>query len=225
MSSEKFIEYPKMKTLFKLIPSNGKGSKWDATNGEILPETASLHYLPMEDLVFTEKIDGVNMGIRIDSSVISTIQKRNSICNRENKGEAFYFELGDKITEIIYNKNIEELSNVIIYGELCGVKIQKGGNYFADRRFLIFDIYDLNKNIFFTWDAVKHFSSELGVEHVPEIIYTKDNLDVENVKEFVKNLKSFYNPKYNAEGIVIRYRKDVCNTRRWVAKIRNKDFQ
>ena len=223
--SDLFIKYPEMKTLFKLIPSSENGKKWDATSGEILPETAALHFIPLDELVFTEKIDGTNMGIRIDDGKVNTIQKRNSICNRENKGEAFYFELGDKITEIIYNKNIEELSNVIIYGELCGVKIQKGGNYFADRRFLIFDIYDLNKNIFFTWDAVKHFSSELGVEHVPEIIYTKDNLGVENVKEFVKNLKSFYNPKYNAEGIVIRYRKDVCNTRRWVAKIRNKDFQ
>jgi hypothetical protein len=44
--TETFIKYPEMKTLFKLIPSDEKGKKWDATSGEILPETAALHFTP-----------------------------------------------------------------------------------------------------------------------------------------------------------------------------------
>jgi len=222
------IEYPKMKTLFKLIPANEKGSKWSATSGEILPETAPLHYIPLEDLVFTEKIDGTNMAIRLFDA---DIQKRKHICNRNDKGDSFYFEIGDKIFDNINKLNItdsetlEALHSVIIYGELCGVKIQKGGNYFPERRFLIFDMFDTLENKFFTWSAVKHFADILNLQTVPEITYTKENLNVENVKDFIVNLKSVFNPDYNAEGAVIRYATDTCADRRWMAKIRKKDFR
>lgn len=219
-----FIKYPEMKTLFKLIPSDTKGKKWDATSGEILPETAPLHFLPIEDLVFTEKIDGTNMGIRISDGVATHIQKREHICDREDKSDAFYFEVGDMIAGGVENKGIEQLKDVIIYGELCGPKIQKGGNYFPERRFIVFDIYDVNTGRFFTWDAVVHFAHELGVETVPEVNYDKADLKVENVKNFILSQKSVYNSEFGAEGVVIRYRKDTLPYRRWMAKIRKKDF-
>lgn len=223
--NENFIEYSKMKTLFKLVPSDEKGKKWDATSGEILPETAALHYIPIEELVFTEKIDGTNMGIKISNDDSCYIQKRNSMCDRSNKGDAFYFEIGDKFQQIIFEKNIEKLKNTIIYGELCGAKIQNGGNYFSDRKFIVFDIFDVKNNKFFTWDAVKYFCNELGIEHVPEVKYDKSNLNVENIKEFVLNQKSVYNENFGAEGIVIRHGKDTSPIRRYMAKIRKKDFK
>jgi len=167
LKNENFIKYPEMKTLFKLIPSGTKGKKWDATNGEILPETAALHYIPMEELVFTEKIDGTNMGIRVTDGAVTHIQKREHICERENKGDAFYFEIGDMITKLIEDKNIEVLKSVIIYGELCGEKIQNGGKYFASRKFIVFDIYDTETNRFFTWDhlyLVRNLYSILSLE-------------------------------------------------------------
>jgi hypothetical protein len=89
-----FVKYPKMKTLFKLIPSGKNGNNWDATSGEILPETAPLHFIPMDELVFTEKIDGTNMGIIINDGIIKHIQKRTQICNINDKNDAFYFENG-----------------------------------------------------------------------------------------------------------------------------------
>lgn len=225
MINEFFIKYPEMKTLFKLIPSVEKGKKWDATSGEILPETAALHFTPLDQLVFTEKIDGTNMGIRVTDGTVTHIQKREHICDRENKGDAFYFEVGDKIGKIIEDKRIEQLKDVIIYGELCGEKIQKGGNYFQGRKFIIFDIYDTDADKFFTWDALKHFANELDVETVPEINYDKDDLRVENVKEFILNQKSVFNTEFGAEGLVIRHRKDTFPARRWIAKIRKKDFK
>ncbi len=220
-----FVKYPEMKTLFKLIPSDEYGKKWSATSGEILPETAALHFLPIEDLAFTEKIDGTNMGIRIDNGIVTNIQKKEHTCNREDKGDSFYFELGDKIRDIVEDKNIDVLKNVIIYGELCGVKIQKGGNYFPERRFILFDIYDTILDKFFTWDALIYFANELGLEIVSEIKYDKPNLNVENVKEFILAQMSVYNNNFGAEGFVVRYRKDTSPVRRWMAKIRKKDFK
>ncbi len=235
--SEHFIQYPKMKTLFKLIPSSTNGKKWEATSGEILPETAALHYIPLEELVFTEKIDGTNMGIRIDSGSVVAIQKKNGLCNREDKSDGFYFELGDSIADRIESLQINKiessnnegnvsypLKNIVVYGELCGVKVQKGGNYFPERHFIVFDIFDTVNNKFFTWDALKYFCELLGLEIVPEITYDKPNLNVENVKDFITSQMSVYNSNYGAEGIVIRHRKDTVPVRRWMAKIRKKDF-
>ena len=219
------IKYTKMKTLFKLTPSDAQGKRWSATNGEILPETAALHYLPIEDLIFTEKIDGTNMGIKINDNIVEHIQKRNNICNEADKGDNFYFETGNIIVSNIEEKKIEQLNHVIIYGELCGAKIQKGGNYFSDRRFIVFDIYNILEDKFFTWDAVKYFANELNIQTVPEIIYNKDNLSVDNVKDFIMNQKSVFNPEFGAEGAVIRYKNDTCSSRRWMAKIRKKDFR
>ncbi len=223
--TETFIKYPEMKTLFKLIPSDEKGRKWDAASGEILPETAALHFTPLDELVFTEKIDGTNMGIRITGGKVTHIQKREHICNREDKGDAFYFEVGDRIAKVIEDKNIEQIKDVIVFGELCGEKIQKGGNYFPGRKFIIFDIYDTVTGKFFSWDAVTHFAGELGVETVPEISYNKADLSVANVKDFILSQKSVYNAKFGAEGMVIRHRKDTLPVRRWMAKIRKKDFR
>jgi ATP-dependent RNA circularization protein (DNA/RNA ligase family) len=220
-----FRKYPEMKTLFKLIPSDTKGKKWDATSGEILPETAPLHFLPLEDLVFTEKIDGTNMGIRISGGLATHIQKREHICNREDNSDKFYFEVGDIISRDVENKGISQLRDVIIYGELCGSKIQKGGNYFEDRKFIIFDIFDEKTDRFFTWDAITYFAKELGLESVPEVTYDKPDLKVENVKEYILAQKSMYNKDFGAEGVVIRYRKDTLPHRRWMAKIRKKDFR
>lgn len=238
MDNSLFIKYPEMKTLFKLIPSDEQGKKWDATSGEILPETAALHFIPMEDLVFTEKIDGTNMGIRFDYGEVSAIQKRGSVCDRNDKGDAFYFELGDAISEKLQSLNIDKiesqnnegvvsypLANIIIYGELCGVKVQKGGNYFPERHFIVFDIYDTVNNKFFTWDAIKHFCKLLGLEVVPEIEYGRTDLCVDNVRDFIYTQMSVYNPIFGAEGFVVRYRKDTSPVRRWMAKIRKKDFK
>jgi hypothetical protein len=238
MDNNLFIQYPEMKTLFKLIPSDEQGKKWSATSGEILPETAALHFIPMEDLVFTEKIDGTNMGIRFDYGLITAIQKKNNLCDRNDKSDAFYFELGDIIAEKIQGLDIDKiesqnnegilsypLMNIIIYGELCGVKVQMGGNYFPERHFIVFDIYDIVYNKFFTWDAIKYFCKLLNLEIVPEIKYDRTDLCVDNVKDFICTQMSVYNSMFGAEGFVVRYRKDTCPIRRWVAKIRKKDFK
>lgn len=49
--------------------------------------------------------------------------------------------------------------------------------------------------------------------------------NIENVKDFILSQKSVYNCEFGAEGVVIRYRKDTLPYRRWMAKIRKKDFK
>ncbi len=217
MSSESmFISYPKMKTLFKL---EQEGKKWTITNGEILPDTAPLHFLSMEELVFTEKIDGTNMGVLVENGKIIHIQKRNNIANPEDKNDRFYFDEG-----LIPESFPEEFSGMI-FGELHGTKIQKGGIYSNKREFRMFDILNIHGNKFFTWDALVAFQDKLGIKTVPEIGYWYDRFDVNCVKEFLSQMTVWCNPKEKAEGFVVRHRKDVSVDKRWMAKIRHSDFK
>jgi ATP-dependent RNA circularization protein (DNA/RNA ligase family) len=213
-----FIEYPKMKTLYKLIPC---GKKWDCTSGEILADTAALHFLPLEELVFKEKIDGGCMHLLIKDHEIVNVQKRTKICDIEDKSDRFYFEIADSLRD----KDYSCVPDCIIYGELCGEKIQVGGNYFKGRRFLMFDVLDLNTGKFFTQAGIDFVAETTGIEKVPTVNYTGKSLQVDEVKEFVLNLKSFYNPEFNAEGMVIRHLKDTSYVKRWIAKIRRSDFK
>jgi ATP-dependent RNA circularization protein (DNA/RNA ligase family) len=221
----RFIEYPKIKTLFKLIPSDAKGKKWDATSGEILPDTAALHHVPINELVLTEKIDGTNMAFRLRDGVATHIQKSNSVCERGAE-DKYYFETGDEVVDRILPivRETDALQNVVLYGELCGPKIQKGGNYFEDRRFLVFDILNTKSMRFFTWGAVEHWCSVLALEHVPVLSHSLQDLSVASVKQYVQSLKSAFNPDYDAEGVVVRHETDTTWEKRWVAKIRRKDF-
>lgn len=210
-----FIEYPKMKTLFKLQP---QGKKWTITTGEILPETAALHFLPMEDLVFTEKIDGTNMAIYVERGEVIHIQKRNGIASELDKNDRFYLEEG-----LIPATFPEEFTGVI-FGELHGVKIQKGGIYSDKREFRMFDILNPISYKFFTWDAVLVMSEILSIPTVPEVKYT-GTLNLEDIEKFVKEQKVWCNEDAQAEGLVIRYRKDTTYHKRWIAKIRYTDFK
>ena len=182
-------------------------------------------------------VHNTNMGIKIVDGCVIAIQKKNGLCDREDKSDGFYFELGDSIAEkievlhinTIVSSNDEgavsyPLANIIVYGELCGVKVQKGENYFPERHFIVFDIFDTVNNKFFTWDALRYFCELLELEIVSEITYDKPNLNVENVRDFITNQMSVYNSSYGAEGIVVRHRKDTVPVRRWMAKIRKKDF-
>lgn len=216
-----FVEYPKMKTLFKLVPLDAKGKKWDATSGEILPETAPLHFMPLDELVFTEKIDGTNMAIRLDGCNVTHVQKKNNVCERGAQ-DKYYFEVADEIAKALESCGLD---NAIVYGELCGPKIQNGGGYFSERRFLIFDIMSTTNGQFFTWGAVEHFAHGAGLQTVPVIAYDRPDLSVDNVRYFVTTLKSAFNAQTDAEGIVVRHAKDTSPIRRYQAKIRRKDFR
>lgn len=216
--------YPKMKTLYKLKKVEGS-RKWDCTSGEILPETAALHFFPIEDLIFTEKIDGTNMGIEALNGKIKQILKRNSACKESDPNDHFYIEKAEELRRSIERTaGFENLHHVTFFGELCGTKIQKGGNYFPERRFLCFDIYDHKAKCFFRWQAIEHFCRELWIETTPVVEYQFKDLSIKNVENFLSGFHSTFNEKHFAEGIVVRHKDDTSTGNRYMAKIRRKDF-
>ncbi len=218
--------YPKIKTLFALERIEGT-KKWGCVNGKILPETAPLHFFPIEDLIITEKIDGTNMGIQLhEGEVINSLRRNGGLCERENPSDKFYIEMEDQLRDILLkSKDYPALESVTFFGELCGPKIQTGENYFFKRRFLCFDIYDNIKKCFFRWSAVEHFCNELGIETVPLVEYPYSDFGIDNIKKYLFDMRSVFNPGYHAEGIVIRHKDDIHPIRRYMAKIRRSDFR
>ena len=80
-------------------------------------------------------------------------------------------------------------------------KNTKGGKYFEnERNFLCFDIYDINNNKFLDGQLLSIFVM-VNLKTVPVIKYSKDNLDVNNVQNYLEELKSVYNQDYFAERI------------------------
>lgn len=213
-----FISYPKTKSLYKLEPIAPGSRKWGITDGSLLPDTAALHVMPMEDLVFTEKIDGTNMGVLVENGKIIHIQKRNNVANPEDKNDQFYFEQG-----LIPECFPKEFSGMI-FGELHGPKIQKGGVYSSKREFRMFDILSMENKKFFTWDALVAMEEILGIPLVPELEYPYEDIKLENISKFVTGLQ-VYAGGSQAEGVVVRYRKDTSMEKRWIAKIRNCDLK
>ena len=64
----------------------------------------------------------------------------------------------------------------------------------------------------------------LGLETVPEVQYPFPTLDVNNIVMYLTTMRSVYNPNVYAEGLVIRHKDDTATQRRYMAKIRRKDF-
>jgi len=216
--------YPKMKTLF-MLKRLDNSTKWGVTEGHLLPETAPLHFYPINELRFFEKIDGTNMGLEVeDGDVIGGVKKEEEIIF-SGTTDKYYVEMYNNIRNILEQcSEHKALEHVTFFGELCGVKIQSGGNYFQSRKFLIFDIFDHVNGVFFRWNAIKHFCGLLGLETVPELVYPYDSLSIDNVKMFLDNQMSVFNPEYHAEGFVVRHCDDTSVEKRYVAKIRYKDF-
>ena len=208
--------YHKIQTVFKRNPETNFKTLLE---GEFaLPE---FEYLKNNNWVFTEKIDGTNIRIIFDWQCISIAGKTN-----ESQIPPFLlenikrlFDL-DKMREVFENDDIEN-TNVCLYGEGYGAKIQKGGgNYRQDQSFVLFDIKIGNwwlKRI-----DIEDIAQKLNIDIVP-IIGTGT---LENMVNITR--KGFYSiwGDFIAEGIVARPEIELIarNGQRIITKIKHKDF-
>ena len=130
------MEYQKINTLFKRD-----------SNNIIIPEEYTLEeFVYLKDCKFecTEKIDGTNIRIELDST--------SEEITMEFKGRTDHADIPkhllNKLNELFNKEKLIEIFNlkekktkITIYGEGYGMKIQKGGNYISnDVNFILFDI-------------------------------------------------------------------------------------
>lgn len=204
--------YHKIQTLFKRNldgPKKGKMIRGDWT-------TPELEYLAGNEWEFTEKVDGTNIRIelnrdtandnfmtvnyagRTDNAVLPKPlelwleEKFPTFPNyRRDLSEPSYTE---RYVEVVEWMRQGDLRHVVLFGEGYGPKIQNGGNYGTEQKFVLFDV-----KVGDWWlkrDAVDDVAKSLGIESVPVIGYGTLHDAIDIVSSGIT---------FNSEGAVVRW--------------------
>lgn len=156
--------YHKIQTLFKRHldgPKKGKMIRGDWT-------TPELEYLAGNEWEFTEKVDGTNIRVGWHTSGIAP-----SFAGRSDNATIpplLMSHLEDTFTHEVFRKAFDYESNgteVILFGEGYGPKIQSGGKYRPDHSFVLFDVKV--GDWWLSRDNVGDVADKLGIKAVPVI--------------------------------------------------------
>lgn len=226
--------YHKIQTLFKRHqdgPKKGKMIRGDWT-------TPELEYLAGNEWEFTEKVDGTNIRIGYHPDPEFPDWDFVEFAGRSDNAqipEDLLTHLRDTFTLGLFRD--AELSNVTLFGEGYGPKIQSGGKYREDASFVLFDV-----KIGDWWlqrKDVDDIAEKLGIDSVPTIGYgtLQDATDIVEsgltftetgaVKRWGRNgLRSKWGD-FEAEGIVARPVVPMFDRKgqRIITKIKAVDFR
>lgn len=238
------MKYQKIDTLFKR----------DERNVIIPTEYCREEFKYLENLLWecTEKIDGTNMRVIITPIYEDEFFDNINVWVKKFKG--FDIEIKGKSDEALIPKHLlakmQEIftagnvyeafaenyillggatepnyTQIILYGEGYGVKIQKGGNYISNGvDFILFDVKI--GNFWLKREDVEDIASKLKIKAVPFIGLKTIPEAIKYVKKgFVSNISE--NRSYMAEGLVLRTPCGLKDRRgeRIITKIKYKDFQ
>lgn len=218
-------EYQKIQTLFKRDERN-----------IIIPDQFTYpEFEVLKDLKWecTEKIDGTNIRIELESSGNPEDGIIMSFKGRTDKAvipEHLLTKLNwlfdrERLMEVLNITDETQNCNITLYGEGYGAKIQKGVNYISnDVNFILFDV-----KIGKWWldrESIKDIADKLGINVVPLMGYMTIPEAIEYVKKGFKSTIA-ENKDYDAEGLVL---KTPCGLlkrdgERLITKIKTVDFR
>jgi len=213
--------YSKIETLFK------RGDDGKVTREYRLPE---FEMIKPESWIFTEKIDGMNIRISLSSTGLD-VRGRSDAAQIPEQLMAYIdsklWDLDrwkDVFPDIISGEaGVSALSNVTLFGEGYGPKIQSGGEYAPEQRFVLFDVrvgeWWLN------WGDVKDVAGKMGIDHVLECSIINPKFVKESVAYGFPSL--FAEGDRDIEGIVARLDPQLRlrNGSRLMWKLKTKDFK
>lgn len=218
-------EYQKIQTLFKRDERN-----------IIIPDQFTYpEFEVLKDLKWecTEKIDGTNIRIELESSgnpedgIIMSFKGRT---DKANIPEHLLTKLNwlfdrERLMEALNITDETQDCNITLYGEGYGAKIQKGGNYISnDVNFILFDV-----KVGKWWldrEAIKDIANKLGISAVPLMGYMTIPEAIEYVKKGFKSTIA-ENKDYDAEGLVLKAPCGLLKRdgERLITKIKTVDFR
>ena len=197
-----------------------------ANRGKIIEGEYSkpeFEYLKDNQWVFTEKVDGTNIRIMWDGEKVvfggKTDNAQLPVFLLYRLQELFEGTKKRKLFKEVFG----EESDVCLYGEGYGAKIQKGGgNYIPDGvDFVLFDV-----KIGDWWlerDNIEDIARKFGLKVVPII-------GMGTLTEMVEMTRDGFNSQWGdflAEGIVAKPKVELKNRKgeRVIVKIKHKDFE
>ena len=218
-------EYQKIQTLFKRDERN-----------IIIPDQFTYpEFEVLKDLKWecTEKIDGTNIRIELESSgnpedgIIMSFKGRTdkAIIPEHLLTKLNWIFDRERLMEVLNITDETQDCNITLYGEGYGSKIQKGGNYISnDVNFILFDV-----KIGKWWldrESIKDIANRLGINVVPLMGYMTIPEAIEYVKKGFKSTIA-ENKDYDAEGLVLKAPCGLLKRdgERLITKIKTVDFR
>lgn len=206
-------EYHKIETLFERDVNGSKKLIEEKFRNE------AVEFLANNAWVFTEKIDGANIRIHWDGHKVEFAGRTDRAQIPNHLMDYLIATFGSMEAEEMFEQKFGE-SEVVLFGEGYGPKIQNGGAYRDDVSFILFDV-----QIGDTWlkrDSVEDIASAFGIDIVP-IIFTGS---LQQAVDYVKTKPKSTIGTANMEGLVGRPAVEMRDRmgKRVIVKIKVCDF-
>lgn len=209
-------EYTKIETIFE---RDMEGSK-KLIEGKFRNET--VEFLKDNQWICTEKVDGTNIGIVWDGHKVSYQGRTERAQIPAHLMNKLIEMFGGEINEELFEQKFGE-TQVILFGEGYGAKIQKGGgNYRSDVSFILFDVYLPEQNLWLKRDALEDIARTFGIDIVPIVLTGTLHEAVDFVKQKPKSTIGVA----EMEGLVCKPEVDMLDRmgRRVIVKVKVRDF-
>lgn len=177
----------------------------------------------------TEKVDGTNMKlvyypIKHTISVEGKTEYAQNMCGSFDVVKSIGENILPKLQIEFTDDRFVEGDYVIIYGEAYGGKIQGGGRYSDDVKFIAFDIKVADW--YLTRSVARDICERLGLQFVPY----KGKMTLKEAEEMVKNgfvSEVSEDKTLLAEGLVLTPSCELKNRRgdRVIVKVKYKDYK
>ena len=210
-------EYAKIETIFE---RDMDGSK-KLVEGKFRNET--VEFLKDNQWICTEKIDGTNIGIVWDGHKVSYQGRTERAQIPAHLMNKLIEMFGGETNEELFEQKFGE-TQVILFGEGYGAKIQKGGgNYRSDVSFILFDVYMPEQNLWMKRDALEDIARTFGIDVVPIVLTGTLHEAVDFVKQKPKSTIGVA----EMEGLVCKPAVDMLDRmgRRVIVKVKVRDFE
>jgi len=206
------VEYHKIEGLFKRDEMTKK-----LLANEFRNETVDM--LKNCEWEFTEKIDGTNVRVVWDGHKVSFYGRTDRAVLPGRLLAALETAFGGEVNEQIFEEHFGE-TEVTLYGEGYGAKIQNGGDYRSDNAFILFDVQI--GDLFLTRKDVECIAQYFGVDVVPIVLRGT----IEDGIRFVKARPNSTIGTAKMEGVVGRPRVELRDRRgnRVIVKIKVRDM-
>ena len=207
-------EYHKIESIFE---RNTDGSK-KLIPGKYHNETVK--FLANHVWSFTEKIDGTNIRVHWDGHTVQFGGRTERAQIPVDLMNYLISTFGGESNAQLFEQKFGE-TEVTLYGEGYGPKIQKGGGLYRDDvSFILFDV--LIGDVWLTRESVEEIATCFGVDVVPVIF---EGTLWEGV-DFVKTKPRSHFGSAPMEGLVARPSVELRDRlgRRVIVKIKVKDF-
>lgn len=208
------VSYNKIDTLYK---RDMEGSK-RLLEGEFRDPT--VEFLKDNTWVFTEKIDGTNIRIYWDGHKVQFGGRTDKAEIPEHLLKYLNSVFSSSVAEQIFEEKFGE-TEVILFGEGYGPKIQSGGSYRSDVSFILFDV--LISGNYQPRASVEDIAKAFSIDVVP-IIFEGT---IQEGVDFVKTHPNSTMGTAKMEGLVGRPKlemRDRCG-KRVIVKIKWEDFK